>query len=91
MLAGTPHQLVATGAVDALRWLFKEEAFQAVVAESKPLFAKGATVAEARLSRFVYGAPIAALVLAWSFRSASSRQAIARVAGYSARWRRLGA
>ena len=67
---------LATGAVDALRWLFKEETFQAIVAESKPLFAEDATVAEGRLSRFVYLAPVAALALAWTSRRAANRQAL---------------
>ncbi|MFP6605080.1 MAG: STT3 domain-containing protein [Myxococcota bacterium] len=67
---------LTTGAVEALRWLLKEETFQAVVVESKPLFADGTTVAEARLSRFVYLVPLAALALAWLSRGASNRPAL---------------
>jgi len=51
------------GLEDAFRWLFKQEDFQAVVRESQPLFAgpegPGLRVAEQRLSRFVYVAPLA--------------------------------
>ena len=65
-----------SGAVDAFRWLLKEETFQAVVVESKPLFSENATVAEARLSRFVYLVPVAALALAWMSRRAASRPAL---------------
>lgn len=55
------------GAADALGWLFKAETFQRVVAESRPLFAgaDGAHTAEARLSRFLYLAPFAALLIVW--------------------------
>jgi len=67
---------LTTGAVEALRWLLKEETFQRVVVESKPLFADGTTVAQARLSRFVYFVPVAALALAWLSRRASSRAAL---------------
>lgn len=67
---------LATGAAEALRWLFKEEAFQAVVAESKALFADGTSVAEARLSRFVYAVPLAAAALAWARRKAPNREAL---------------
>ena len=70
---------LAAGAVEALRWLFKEESFQAVVAESKALFANGTSAAEARLSRFVYAVPLTAAALAWASRKAPNRQAVALV------------
>jgi asparagine N-glycosylation enzyme membrane subunit Stt3 len=73
------------GGLDALRWLFKDEAFQALVGESRPLFApnQGAgpgigfdtLVAEARLSRFVYAVPLAAAAMVWSARVGPRRSA----------------
>ena len=68
------------GGLDALRWLFKDEAFQALVGESKPLFSASgsfdATVAEARLSRFVYLVPLAAVAMAWAGRAGPMRSAV---------------
>ncbi len=75
--------VLLVGAVDALRWLLRGETFQSVVAESRPLFQAGdlsaripdTTVAEARLSLFVYFSPVAAALLAWTSRSGPSRHA----------------
>jgi len=75
LLSASLFPALASGAGEALRWLFKEEAFQAVVAESKALFADGTSVAEARLSRFVYVVPLAAVALAWASRKTPHRDA----------------
>ena len=68
------------GAGDAWQWLSKDEAFQAGVAESRPLFVVDGQfslrIAEGRLSRFLYLLPIALFALAWSTRAHVNRSAI---------------
>ena len=63
------------GVVDAWQWFAKDEAFQASVLESKPLFwvegSFSTQVAVGRLSRFVYFLPFALLFLAWDTRRRS--------------------
>lgn len=54
---------IRIGLADAWRWLFKNEAFQQMVNESKPIFHNGPRVAELRLSRFIYVFPIALATL----------------------------
>ena len=60
------------GLDEARRWLTKDEVFQGMVKESKPLFVTelglDATKAELRLSRFVYLLPLALFFLARSAR-----------------------
>jgi asparagine N-glycosylation enzyme membrane subunit Stt3 len=62
-----------SGVGDAWRWLAKDEVFQGGVGESQPLFSSkiglgetglDVSIAEARLSRFVYLLPLALLALA---------------------------
>ena len=75
--------VLLVGAVEALRWLLRGETFQSVVAESRPLFQAGdasgrlpdTTVAEARLSLFIYFSPVAAAILAWTSRTGPTRHA----------------
>ena len=68
-------ELVA-GAAEAWRWLAKEEVFQELVRESKPLFYDAAEFdagnAVRRLSRFLWVFPFAVVALAW--RAWESRQ-----------------
>lgn len=63
------------GALEAWQWLAKDEAFQASVLESKPLFwvegSFSTRIAEGRLSRFIYLLPLALLFLAWDTRRQS--------------------
>jgi asparagine N-glycosylation enzyme membrane subunit Stt3 len=64
-------------ALDAWGWLTKAEEFQALVAESAPLFSRGAGFeggpAEMLLSRALYLAPFAMGFLAWSMRETGIR------------------
>ena len=73
-----PDLLAGVG--DAWQWLSKDEAFQAGVAESRPLFVVDGQlslrIAEGRLSRFIYILPIALFALAWSTRTRVDRSAI---------------
>ena len=59
---------LASGAAEAWRWLGRDEAFQAAVGESKPLFFERGTfdvsLAELRLSRLVYLFPLALVAVA---------------------------
>ncbi len=64
---------LARGLEDAVRWLTRRESFQAQVAESQPLLAgaggRGAAVAAARLSWFVFASPVAWIAaVAWAWR-----------------------
>ena len=68
------------GAADAWQWLAKDEAFQASVAESLPLFelngAFSRRIAEGRLSYFIYLLPVAAGAMAMWARPRADRAAI---------------
>ena len=68
------------GALEAWQWLAKEEAFQASVQESRPLFrVRGkfsGAIAEGRLSYFIYLLPAALLFLAWEVRKRSNRASL---------------
>ena len=69
-----------TGARDAWQWLAKDEAFQASVAESLPLFelngAFSVRIAEGRLSYFIYLLPLGLGAMALSVRARADRAAI---------------
>ncbi|MED5261372.1 MAG: STT3 domain-containing protein [Myxococcota bacterium] len=68
------------GALEAWQWLAKEEAFQASVLESRPLFqVRGkfsGAIAEGRLSYFIYILPAALLFLAWEVRRRTDRASL---------------
>lgn len=74
-----PDLLESAG--DAWQWLSKDEAFQASVAESRPLLILDGQlsfrIAEGRLSRFIYLLPLALFVLLFSARTRADRSALA--------------
>ena len=79
---------LVSGAFEAWRWLTKDEVFQDLVRESKPLFlaAQGfdVTNAELRLSRFVYLLPLALAALAWHARTSPQRPSLSLLVGWTA-------
>jgi len=81
------YPALVEGARDAWGWLGKEEIFQGLVSESKPLFESddGFDPANAllRLSRFVWLFPVAAAALLWRALRSPQRSALLLLVGYA--------
>jgi dolichyl-diphosphooligosaccharide--protein glycosyltransferase len=78
---------LVAGFGEGWRWFLKDEAFQALVMESKPLFVSEAgfdpTIAEVRLTRLFYLLPVLLAALAWHARSSAQAPALLLLAGWT--------
>jgi dolichyl-diphosphooligosaccharide--protein glycosyltransferase len=89
LLAASPVAFpeLPAGGAEAWRWLAKDEVFQAMVMESKPLFIGESgfdrSNAELRLSRFLYLLPLLLGALAWHARGSAKRPALTLLIGWT--------
>ncbi|MFP6628167.1 MAG: STT3 domain-containing protein [Myxococcota bacterium] len=75
------------GISESWQWLTKDEVFQGLVKESKPLFVSeegpGTWHAELRLSRFLYLLPVALAALGWHARRSEKRAQLFLLIGWT--------
>ncbi len=87
VLAAMVFPEILGSAGDAVSWLARTDSFQAMVAESRPLFDLHGQfnhhIAELRLSYFVYLLPFATLALAWQHRKREDFVEVHFVAGWT--------